>query len=148
MQTQEVQAGGKGSIYPITITNDGGSAASIQVNPVVGDWGSATVSPSNVLVVDGGQSTTAYVQVAADAETQPGQAIFAVTVSSGGEVVEQLTLSADIVASESESEASGLQGTLEVVLVVILILLVLLGLIVGFRKLATDESEEDDDSYY
>lgn len=155
IQSQRVQIGGKGTIYPLTIKNTASESRTVTITPVVSDWGSALVSPSNVFVLNAGETQTAYVYVTAADDATPGSSVFAVTVSVDGNVVDQKTLTAVLYQNNNKEptviyqQGSSLKQTLEIVLVVVLILLILLGLVIGFKKLSSSDSEdEDEESYY
>ena len=116
----------------------------------VDQWASARVTPSNVFVVPGGQSKTAYVYVTANDNALEGQNIFAVSVKEGKNIVEQFTLTANVVPAESADEGSwdSVKRSLEIGLVVLVIILVILGLIIGLNKLRKGDDEDDEAQTY
>lgn len=140
--TQDVTAGAGGVIYPLTITNAGAASRTYTV-AVSGteDWADVRISPSNTLIIDAGDSKSVFVYVSAKDTAAAGSHMFAVEVSSAGETLKELTMSANVAAAKAP--ASSLRRSLEVGLVVLVILLVILGLIIGFNKLKGSEEEEE-----
>jgi hypothetical protein len=150
---ENVVSGEGGAIFPITITNKGSSnkAFSVSVDGAE-SWGSVQISPTNTVIVKAGKSESLYVFVAAKDDAAPGPKVFTATVKSGSNVVEQITLTANIVESgKSGSGWGNAKKGLEIALVVLVALLVILGLIIGFSKLkeGEDESPETEtETYY
>ncbi|MEM4755774.1 MAG: hypothetical protein QW594_01435 [Candidatus Woesearchaeota archaeon] len=162
LMSQKVLAGGKGSIYPITIANNGGSAKTFTITPVVGDWGAALVSPSNVLIVEPGQAKTVYVYVTAKPTALVGPSMFAVSIGADGKIIQEMTLLADIYTDgtvvQKPSQTTDLATVLQYVLIAILVLLVIFGVLIAFKKFTAsdehsskkkkDEEDEDEEQYY
>jgi uncharacterized membrane protein len=140
--TQDVTAGAGGVIYPLTITNAGATSRTYTI-AVSGaeDWADVRISPSNTLIIDAGESKSVFVYVSAKDTASAGSHMFAVEVSSGGESLKEITLSANVAVAKAPT--SSLRRSLEVGLVVLVILLVILGLIIGFNKLKGSEEEEE-----
>ena len=67
-------------------------------------------------------------------------------VSSGNELLKEVTLKANVVQN---AESASLRQGLQIGLVVLVVLLVIVGLIVGFSRLKNDDSDkEEDETYY
>ncbi len=153
VDVQNVVSGAGGAIYPITITNAASVSKTFTLIPdVESSWATVRVSPSNVLVIEPGQTETAYVYLSAKEGALLGQNIFAVTVKSGANAVEQFTLTANVVPNNNtpvnNSDWSSVRNTLEIGLVVLVIILVILGLVIGLRKMKKDDGEGDDAQTY
>jgi hypothetical protein len=67
-----------------------------------------------------------------------GAQVITATVSSSGETLEQISLTANI----TKASGSILRTVLEVVLVVFVVILLIIGLIIGFNKLRSNDEEE------
>ena len=152
-ESQEVAAGAS-AIYPLTITNTGDASKSYIISVDGVDFGTASVTPTNVAVVAGGESMTLFVRVT-PREDATGRQAFTVSVKSGGKVLKQVPLMADVKAGEADggaTDASRIKRAFEVGLVVLVVLLVILGLIIGFNKLRGPENgkggEEGSQTYY
>lgn len=150
-QSQDVQAGAGGAIYPITLTNNGVTTRTYTLSLEAAEsFADARISPSNVLVVGAGETKSAFVFVSAKEGVAAGQYGFSVTVSSNDEVLQQIPLTANVVGGVAETGTS-LRRALEIGLVVLVVILVILGLIIGFNKLKSDEEEARGDeaqTYY
>ena len=149
--SQDVTAGAGGVIYPMTLSN-AGTEARTYVITVDGyqSWGDVQVNPANVLVVQPGQAEAVYVFVSAKDTAAAGQYMFVLKVSSGGEVLKEFSLKANVVAGEEPQPVPGQWATikrvLEIGLVVLVVLLVILGLIIGFSKLRGKDDAADEDN--
>lgn len=155
VDVQNVVAGAGGAIYPITITNTASVSKTFTlISDVESSWATVRVSPSNVLVVEPGQTETAYVYLSAKKDALLGQNIFAVTVKSGSNAVEQFTLTANVVPndnavkSNNNKDWSSVRTTLEIGLVILVIILVILGLVIGLKKMKKEDNEGDDAQTY
>jgi uncharacterized membrane protein len=148
---ESVVQGEGGAIYPITITNNGKSSKAFSV--IVGGaeaWGSVQVSPSNTVIIKPGKSESVYIFVGAKDDAAPGNRVFTASVKTGSDVVEQVTLTANIVES-GKTNWNGAKKGLEIALVVLVALLVILGLIIGFSKLKEGDENmpgADAETYY
>jgi len=150
VESQDLTQGQGGAVYPLTITNMGTTTKSYTVGVEgVDSFGTSRVSPSNFVVLGAGETKAVYVYVSAKEDAPVGQNMFAVTVSSGGEVLQQITLKANVLA-KTAAGWDKVKRALEVGLVVLVILLVILGLIIGFSKLKGKEETEETESqtYY
>jgi len=150
VESQDLTQGQGGAVYPLTITNMGTTTKSYTVGVEgVDSFGASRVSPSNFVVLGAGETKAVYVYVSAKEDAPVGQNMFAVTVSSGGEVLQQITLKANVLA-KTAAGWDKVKRALEVGLVVLVILLVILGLIIGFSKLKGKEETEETESqtYY
>jgi uncharacterized membrane protein len=141
-ETQNVVAGEGGVIYPLTLSNTGAETKTYTIGVNAGDWADVKVSPSNVVVLNGGESKAVYVYVSAKEGAAAGEKVFGVSISSGSEVLKEITLKANV--AEKSSSLSGLKKGLEIGLVVLVVLLVILGLIIGFNKLKGDEEDKEE----
>ncbi|NOZ81368.1 MAG: hypothetical protein GXP63_06885 [DPANN group archaeon] len=152
--SQDVTAGQGGSIYPITLTNQGSSAKTYSVAvDVPGNWATYQVSPSNVAVVKSGETATMFVYISAKENAPAGENAFSVTVSGDGEELKQVLLKANVVGGEENETASAsgwerVKNALEIGLVVLVVLLVILGLVIGFQRLKGDEGDDMGKTYY
>lgn len=150
-ESQDITQGEGGAVYPLTITNMGTTTKSYTVGVEgVGSFGTSRVSPSNVLVLGAGETKAVYIYVSAKETATAGENMFAVTISSGGEVLQQIPLKANVLAKTTAGWGKVKRG-LEVGLVVLVILLVILGLIIGFNKLkgsGEGTEEEANQTYY
>jgi len=136
-ESQDVAAGST-VVYPVTISNAGTSAKTYTVDAEGADF-TFRVSPSNVVVLNSGESKAIFISATASEKASAGVKTFAVTVSSGDQVLKQVPLKANVLAG-----AAGLgrvKNALEIGLVVLVVLLVILGLIIGFNKLKGSEEE-------
>ncbi|MFC1768583.1 hypothetical protein ACFLZX_02365 [Nanoarchaeota archaeon] len=140
---------GQEVIYQIALTNGGSSARTYTVAVDGASWANFRVSPSNVIVLEPGQSSAAYIFAQANEDAPAGENSFAVTVTSGDEVLKQVALKSNIAAPE-ETAWDKVKDGLEIGLIILVVLLVILGLIIGFNKLKGDEEGEEEESktYY
>jgi len=145
--TQDVTVGQGGSIYPITVTNQGASAKTYTVTvDVPGEWATYQVSPSNVAVVKAGETASMFVYVSANENAPVGENMFTVTVAADGEELKQVVLKANVVPGKEAPVADSwakIKNALEIGLVVLVVLLIILGLIIGFQRLKGDDREDD-----
>ncbi len=152
---QGVVAGGADVIYPLTITNQEGTAKTYTFSVDSGDWATFRINPSNLILLNKGETATVYVYVTADEDAPVGDNLFVVNVKKGSELIKQITLKATVKEQTSDSDNTGTTGWntvkkgLEVAVIVLVVLLVIIGLVIGFRKLKDDEDGEDKgESYY
>jgi uncharacterized membrane protein len=152
---QDVTAGAGGVIYPITITNAGISSRIYAVTTEGTEgWADVRVSPTNTLVLNSGETKASFIYVSAKEDAQIGQRMFSVTISSGGEALKQIPMTANILkgaAPATQMNWETLKKGLEIGLVVLVVLLVILGLIIGFNKLKGGDqgsAEDREKSYY
>jgi len=144
VESQDLTQGQGGAVYPLTITNMGTTTKSYTVSiEGVEGFGTSRVSPSNFVVLGAGETKAIYVYVSANENAPLGQNMFGLTISSGGDVLQQITLKSNVLAGQS-SGWSRIKRALEIGLVILVILLVILGLIIGFSKLKGKEEESDD----
>ena len=146
--TQDVTRGVSGTIYPITVTNQGTLTVTYTIGvDVAGNWATVQMSPSNVATVPSGATSTVYVYVSANENAAAGENMFSVTVSKGGKMLKQVAMKANVVepsAGVTVTGWTGLKRALEIALVVLVVLLVIFGLIVGFNKLKRTETEDEE----
>lgn len=146
-QSQDLQSGAGGAIYPITLTNNGPRTKTYTVAvDTASTFADVRVSPSNVLVVGAGETKSAFIFVSAKPGVAAGQYGFSVTISSNNEVLQQVPLTANVVGGAAKVAGSNLKRALEIGLIVLVVILVILGLIIGFNKLRSDEEESKEES--
>ena len=132
---------GESAIYPITITNSGRESKSYTLTVDAQEWANVRISPSSTTVLEGGKTQSLYVFVEADKKAPQGAQVLTATVSSSGEQLEQVALTANITKAPSNT----LKKVLEVMFIVLVVLLVIIGLIVGISKLRGNDSDDFDD---
>ncbi len=128
---------GSTAVFPLTITNSGRTSKSYTVSVVAGDWADVKISPTSTLVLDGGKTQTVYVFVNAAKDAPVGAQVLTATVSSSGQKLEDIALTANV----AKSGKGVLRTILEWGLIIMVVLLVILGLIIGFSRLKGDENE-------
>ena len=146
-ESQTVAAGSKAS-YGIALTNAGSASKAYTLKVVTGDWASASLSES-LVVLEPNKNAVVYVDVNVAQNAPVGAHVASVSVMSGTEVLETVTLSANVVDAKANStgkDSVSLRNGLEIALIVLVVLLVIIGLIVGFSRLRKDD--EDDKTYY
>lgn len=145
-ESQSVNAGQQ-AVYALALSNEGNSAESYTMELTAGDWATASLSESLVVLEPGeSQVVYAYLDVAEDAAT--GAQVASLVLSNEGQVLETITLSADVANDGSNSGSDfSLRNGLEIALIVLVVLLVIIGLIIGFTRLRKDEDEEEQ-TYY
>ncbi|NQV91302.1 hypothetical protein HQ489_02410, partial [Candidatus Woesearchaeota archaeon] len=141
--TQTV-ATGKTATYGVALTNAGTSSKAYTLEAVTGDWATATFS-DNLIVLEPGKNKVVYVNVAVSGDAAAGNHVASVAIKSGDEVLETVSLNANVVAGENGGVS--LRNGLELALIVLVVLLVLIGLIIGFSRLRKDDDEEEQ-TYY
>lgn len=142
--TQDVTTAG--AIYTLTMSNPTNSAKTVTLSVNGVDiFGSVRVSPSNVVVLGAGETKTVYIYVTADKSAKAGQYSFSITVSGLGTTSQEISLTANVIESAG---LGSVKRALEVGLVVLVAILVILGLIIGFRKLKSEEEIEGEDKTY
>ncbi|MBW2973129.1 hypothetical protein KY346_01920 [Candidatus Woesearchaeota archaeon] len=132
---------GESAIYPITITNSGRESKSYTLTVDAQEWANVRISPSSTIVLEGGKTQSLYVFVEAGEKAPQGAQVLTATVSSSGEQLEQVALTANITKAPSNT----LKKVLEVIFIVLVVLLVIIGLIVGISKLRGNDSDDFDD---
>jgi lipoprotein-anchoring transpeptidase ErfK/SrfK len=135
-QLENVAQGGT-AIFPLTLTNAGRTSRSYTLSVQAGDWADVKVSPTSTIVLDGGKTQTLYAFVTASKDAPIGAQVLTATVSSSGQTLEDITLTANI----AKGGKSVLRTLLEWFLIVLVVLLVILGLIIGFSRLKGDDDE-------
>jgi hypothetical protein len=145
---QDINVGGAGAIYALTISNPTNTAKTVMVGVSGVDvFGSARVSPSNVMVIGSGETKTVYVYVTASKDARAGQYNFVATVSGLGANSQEISLAAKV--NKGSASLDTVKRALEIGLIVLVVILVVLGLIIGFNKMRKkEESEETTQTYY
>ena len=140
--TQTV-ATGKTATYGVALTNAGTTSKAYTLEAVTGDWATASFS-DNLVVLEPGKNKVVYVNVAVSGDAAAGNHVASVAVKAGDEVLETVSLNANVVAGE---DGVSLRNGLELALIVLVVLLVLIGLIIGFSRLRKDD-EDEEQTYY
>lgn len=142
-EMQDVVKGQGGAIYPVTIANQGAVAKNYVVG-VTGTEPFATVqlSPSNVVTLESGASETVYVYVSAREDAQVGAHTFAVEVRAADKLLQQMSLTANVVEGSTTAPQSDLRRGLEVGLIVLIVVLIVLGLVIAFARSRKGDGEE------
>ena len=138
-------AAGRTAVYGVALSNDGTSSKAYTLSVVTGDWATATLS-ENLVVLAPGASTVVYVDVNVDGNAANGEHVASLAIKAGDDVLETVTLTADVASSGVADGNVDLRNGLEIALIVLVVVLVIVGLIVGFSRLRKDE--EDDQTYY
>lgn len=128
---------GSTAVFPLTITNAGRTSKSYTVSVVAGEWADVKISPTSTLVLEGGKTQTVYVFVAADKKAPVGAQVLTATVSTSGQKLEDIALTANVTTSGK----GVFRSILEWGLIILVVLLVILGLIIGFSRLKGDEDD-------
>lgn len=138
-QMQNAMAG-QTAVFPITVTNAGKTSKTFVVSVPSADWATITITPTSTLVVPTGATQTIFVNVAVGEDTPAGAHSLTATVASGSDMVQELTLTANVA-----KQSSGIKGVFEVVLIVLVVLLVIIGIVIG---IAHYRNKEQPETYY
>ena len=144
-EAQNVAAGSKAT-YAIALDNAGSRSKAYLLSAVTGSWATTSLSES-LVVLEAGRSKVVYVDVTAAENAVAGPQTVTVTVSADGEVLETVSLSANVVAAPVVSSSTDLRSGLEIALIVLVVVLVIVGLIIGFSRLRKD-NEGEEQTYY
>lgn len=149
-EPQNVVAGGAAVSYPLTITNSGTSTKSYSLSVVGADWAAVKFSPSNMVTVKPGDSQTVYAFVSANSNAAAGGQSFIVRVKDqAGDVLRELSLSANVAAGAAGFSTGSLVQLLQLGLIVLIVVLVVVGVVVAFRRMkGPGASEEGAQTYY
>lgn len=131
---------GSNAVFPITVSNNGRTSKSFTVLPVAGEWAELKISPTSTAVLAPGKSETFYVFVTPTDDAVTGSNIVTASVSSSGELLKNVVLTANVVKPSGQS--FGIKRLLELGLIVLLVLLIIVGLIVGFTMLKKEDDIE------
>ncbi len=134
-------AAGQTARYGVALTNEGRTSKAYTISAVTGDWANAQVA-EKLVVLEAGKSKVVDINVDVANNAVAGTHAVSVAVASGNEVLQTVTLNADVVAGSNNVD---LRNGLEIALIVLVVLLVIIGLIVGFSRL---RRSEDDETYY
>ncbi len=144
-EAQNVAAGSKAT-YAIALDNAGSRSKAYLLSAVTGSWATTSLSES-LVVLEAGRSKVVYVDVTAAENAVAGPQTVTVTVSADGEVLETVSLNANVVAASVVQRNTDLRSGLEIALIVLVVLLVIIGLIFGFSRLRKD-NEGEEQTYY
>jgi uncharacterized membrane protein len=134
---------GKTATYGVALTNAGTASKAYTVQAIAGN-GNALVS-EGLVVLSPGQNKVVYVSYTPAADAAAGEQLLSVSIKSGSDALETVTLKANVVAAKV-ADTFNLRNGLEIALIVLVVLLVIIGLIVGFSRLRKDDEEEQ--TYY
>lgn len=148
-EPQNVQAGGAAVAYPLTIINDGTETKSYSVSVSGADWATVRLSPSNMVTVKPGDSQAVFAFVSAKRGTAAGSQAFSVRVKDqAGDVLKDISLSANVVGSAGVGTGSLVQ-LLQLGLIALIVVLVVVGVVVAFRRMkGPGQGEEGAQTYY
>ena len=135
-QLENVGQGGT-AIFPLTISNLGRSSKAYTISVDAGEWATIKVSPTSTFVLERGASQTSYIFVDADKKAPVGAQLLTATISSNGQKLEDIQLTANV----AKSGKGLIRTVLEWGLILMVVLLVILGLIIGFSRLKSDDDE-------
>ena len=139
-QTQQIKKGEGGATYSLAITNPAKTDKTYTIAVSGMDsWGTFKVDPSTTELVKAGQTKSIFVFVSANENAAEGQQSFVVTVASDNES-QPLQYYANIAKSDSN-----VRKWAEFVLIALVVLLIILGLIVGFSRMKSSDSKEEDE---
>ncbi len=146
-ETQNVAAGSTAT-YAVALNNPGTRSKAYVLAATTGSWATTSLSDS-LVVLEAGKTKVVYVQVAAAGNAPAGQYPVSMTVSANNEVLQTVTLNANVVGAQPQSgqQSLSLRNGLEIALIVLVVLLVIIGLIIGFSRLRKD-GEEEEKTYY
>jgi hypothetical protein len=146
-ESQSVNTGEQ-AVYAIALSNEGDDSETYTLELTAGDWASASLSDSLIVLgEDESQVVYAYLDVTEDAAA--GNYVASLVLSNNGEVLETISLTADVVADDSSDSGDfSLRNGLEIALIVLVVLLVIIGLIIGFTRLRKDDEDEEEQTYY
>ncbi len=133
---------GKGSVYPVTITNEGATAQTYTLSVEGAEWATIKLSPSNVAVVQPGETKYVYIYVTPKQDAQVGDHVFSLKVATDS-TAKEVVLKGTVVKPTTDNFKRGL----EISLIVLLIILIIVGLILGLSKIRGN-GKQDEDSYY
>ncbi len=136
---------GKGTVYPVTITNAGNVAETYTLSVEGADWATVKLSPSNVIVAQPGETKFVYVYVTPKENAEAGDHVFSVKVAADGSE-KSFDIKGTIAKPENNSDS--FKRGLEISLIILLIVLIIIGLVLGLSKLKGNNEKEEDNSYY
>ena len=129
---------GETAIFPITVTNNARTSKSYTVAVAQPEWAAIKITPSSTIVLEAGKTQTLYVAVEASKKAPKGAQVLTAAVSSSGETLEQITMTANV----TRGAGSLIRTVLEVILVAFIVVLLIIGLIIGFNKLRSNTDED------
>ena len=146
-ETQNIPAGSAAK-YAVALTNGGSKNRAYLLSAVAGNGVSVSLSDA-LVVLEPGKNKVVYADVSVAPTAVPGAQTVALTISADNEVLETVSLGANVVASQAPVAGSdvSLRNGLEIALIVLVVILVIIGLIIGFSRLRKDEGDEEK-AYY
>lgn len=136
---ENVKRGGS-ALFPVTLTNNEKTSKSFTLNVNAPQGLTVKVSPTSTVLLNAGETQTVYVTVTSDQTTPLGALSLSGSVTSGSDVLQQLTFTLNV-GDDSSASALNVKDVLQVALVVLLALLILVGLVFAFSRLK-DNGEE------
>ena len=119
-------------VYPLILTNQGPDANAYTLLLDGADWANLRLAESNVFVVKPRESRTVNIFASSKGNTE-GEQIFLVTIKSNDEVLSQIPLKGDVVATKSLLAAK-LKSVLELALILFVVFLAAMALFYGVRR--------------
>ncbi len=128
--------------YKVMIANTG-SKSQLYTVEVSGEklWGASRTDPAFIKVQNDATGEV-YVYVKPNADAQAGKNMFTVRVKSNDKVVDEKTLTADVIAKEAiqpTTQVGSLRNALIIGFGVLVVLLIIIGLIVLFNRMSREE---------
>ncbi len=146
-ETLNIVAGGNEAVYPVSLTNAGTDSRTYVLEASVGDWATTRVTP-NVLVVGPGETKTAYAYLAAKKDAPVGEKVGTLTVKSGDQTLQQVSLKANVVAAKKPATSNRWEK-LEIGLVVLALLVVIVAVIFAITRMkGNGEEKKEEETYY
>ena len=152
VQPPKAVEAGKTVVFPVMVTNTGSRSQTLVLSIQGADeFGSARVTPSAFLVVPAGGRSTAYVEVAADADASEGTKVLSLSLATAdGQQLGTSSVPVTISAPERVGFTADWQRVLEISLLVLVVVLIVLGIIVAVSRMRDDERNggEGSQAYY
>lgn len=141
-EIQDIQIGGKGAVYPVSLVNQGTTVKSYVLSVSGAEsFADVEINPSNVVVLEPSKTKVVTVQVDALETAIAGTHAFTLDIKAGDEVIQQIALVANVMEEESS-----VWDTVKTVLLVLVLLVVLgavgVAVIVAFNR-ARENREGD-----
>jgi uncharacterized membrane protein len=131
----------------MTVTNSGNAAKSYSFTVSGADWADVKVSPASLVVIEPGKSQTVTIFATVNKDASVGPHVATVTVNSGTEKLQEISLTANVTAAPANAWAS-VKTALAVSLIVLVALLIILGIIVGISRMKNEDEPAKPQTYY
>lgn len=129
-QLERVGMGGT-VIFPLTVTNLGMQARSYTISVNAPQGFEVTISPTNSAVLQASNSQSFFIFVKAGKDATAGPNVVTATVSSSGETLQQVMLTANVEAAKKSTA----RQVLEIVLIAVVIVLVIAAIVVALTRM-------------